>query len=216
MTDIIMSHVFHSSYTEKALNSIGSGRRIFLVDNSFCGEMKVYSRRNDHVVWIRPKVQSTIGPPFQWHPLTCADSWNCAIGAASSEWVINVNPDVYVYAGALDRVEETISALPPEVVLVNSNVGGFNLWAGRRDWLMAHPFDNRYKPCGGEDEDIQVQVAKDGKKWASMSARAVHMDGGHLNRVDGYCNIGPFIEKWGWKPHSPEYRELVGKARYSA
>ena len=39
MSDVIMSHIFNSYYTHRALASIGSGHHVYLVDNSFCGEM---------------------------------------------------------------------------------------------------------------------------------------------------------------------------------
>lgn len=213
IADVMMSHIFHSAYTEKALASIGSERRIFLVDNSFNGDLRVYSRRNPHVVYIRPKVNADRGPPMKWEPLTCSGSWNLAMSRAETPWIFNVNPDVYLWPQSLELLDRFCESAPEEVVMIRSTIG-FNVWAGRREWLIEQGgFDDRYRPCGGEDEDMLVRIAKSGKKWMAATIPAMHMDGGHLNRVDGNCNIGTFIEKWGWKPHSPEFNALVGRAR---
>jgi len=212
--DIIMSHIFHSAYTTKALDSIGSGYRIILIDNSYNGEMKLYGRRNPHVVWVRPKIRAgnTENGTLAWNPLSCSESWNLAMKRAETEWVINVNPDVEIRAGGLDIIHDAIDNRIANTVLIRSQLG-FNVWAGEVKWLQAiGGFDTRYRPCGGEDEDMLCQIAQDGLKWGKCKSPGTHMDGGHLNRIDGYSNIGPFTDKWGWAPHSAEFRSLVGGA----
>ena len=211
MSDIIMSHIFHSAYTEKALASIGSGHKVILIDNSYSGEMGLYARRNTHIEYVRVKLRkSQDGSNFAWQPLSCSESWNLATRRATSEWVININPDVLIFPKTLAHIEQAIEAqTDPDVVLCRAQLN-FNVWWARRSWLLEHPFDDRYRPCGGEDEDMLCQIATAGKKAGKGKAAAVHMDGGHLNRVDGYCNVKTFRNKWGFPPHSPEYRALVG------
>ena len=211
MSDIIMSHIFHSAYTERALASIGSGHKVILIDNSYSGEMGLYARRNPHIEYVRQKLRKgQDGSNFAWRPLSCSESWNLATKRATTEWVINVNPDIWLSPKAVEIIEQSIKETEnPEVVLTRTQLN-FNVWWARRDWLLKHPFDERYRPCGGEDEDMLCQIATAGKKAGKGQVRGIHMDGGHLNRVDGYCNVKTFKEKWGFPPHSKEYRALMG------
>lgn len=211
--DVMMSHIFNSYYTHRALEALGSKRRVLLVDNSYTGEMKRYSRRNPHVWYIRTPMQVQ---GFSWSPLSCAASWNRCLNWEGSGWIINVNPDVWLWPDALDQFEEHVREeleVHKKVVLVRSTLG-FNVWAGNRVWLHRQGgFDEDFKPCGGEDEDMLVRICKAGKQWSQAPVHGVHMDGGHVSRVDGYCNIKTFEDKWGFKPNSPEYREIIKGGR---
>jgi len=213
MPDVIMAHIFHSAYTERALNSIGSGHRVILIDNSYSGEMGVYARRNPHIEYVKPKVPRKMEGSFlAWNPLSCAESWNLAISKVETEWFVNVNPDTVVAPQAFKLISLCIDGLhDPDIVLFRTQVN-FNVWWGNTAWLREHPFDTRYRPCGAEDEDMLCQIATAGKKWSKAQVPVWHQDGGHLNRIDGYCNTEPFRQKWGWKPHSPEFNALVGGA----
>ena len=223
-----MSYIFASHYAVRALESIGSGRRIHLVDNSFNGDLSAYAKRNPHVNYIRPPVARFIDTenPAEFHtrmgwlPWTCAHSWNVAMGTAESEWVINVNPDVMLLPQSLDMFEKLIETPNhPDVRLMRAPLS-FNLWAGDRQYLLdLGGFDTRFKPCAGEDEDMLVRIAQDGKKWQTVSIPAYHQDGGHRDRVDvgipgkgTYCNAPVFVEKHGWLPKKAEYNAIVGAA----
>lgn len=210
---VIMAHIFHSAYTERALNSIGSGQHVILIDNSYSGEMGVYARKNPHIEYVKPKVPRRMeGSNLAWQPLSCAESWNLAVSKVTTPWVINVNPDVIVWPHFFRKIDRAIEERDEGVVLFRTQ-NNFNVWVGDAEWLKAHPFDDRYRPCGGEDEDMLCQIATEGKKWSQMQVPAFHQDGGHLNRIDGYCNTRTFHDKWGWPPHSKEFKELVGGAR---
>ena len=54
-----------------------------------------------------------------------------------------------------------------------------------------------------------LRVCKAGYKWSRATLPALHVEGGHKDRVDGYRNIGVFVEKWGFKPHSQEYNTVL-------
>lgn len=215
--EVIMSHIFNSHYTVRALESLGSARTVHLVDNSYTGELKGYSRRNPHINYIRPAMSChRTGGGFSWSPLCCASSWNWAMGTAGSSWIINVNPDVWLWPDALTQFETAVMEevrIHEKVVLVRSTLG-FNVWAGR---VMAlrdlGGFDQSFIPCGGEDEDMLVRICKAGEQWSQANVHGVHMDGGHISRVDGYCNIKTFEEKHGFSPNSPEYREIIKGGR---
>ena len=215
MMDIIMSHIFNSYYTVRALESVGSNRRVYLVDNSFCGELRSYAQRHSEVVYIKPQVRATFGDGvFTWRPLTCADSWNLAMEKAESEWVINVNPDVILWPGALDCLELAIEGRHSRDVVLLRTTLGFNVWAGHRASLLRlGGFDNRFKPCAGEDEDILCRITEEGLKWSVVQIQGVHHDGGHKNRIDGYCNVAVFTEKWGFPPSSAEYKKFIERGR---
>lgn len=216
--DVIMSFIFHSHFAMRALDALGSERTIRLVDNSFRGELKGWARRNPHVHYLRlpsnQEATSTLHASrtaMTWHPLCCAASWNLAMQEAETEWIVNVNPDTLMWPQAWRLIEGAIEGRAEGCVLIRSQLN-FNIWAGDRASLLAlGGFDERFKPCAGEDEDMLVRISKAGLKWQKMNLPAMHMEGGHKDRVDGYRNVQTFVDKWGWKPHSPEYREIVSK-----
>ncbi|MCP4493368.1 MAG: hypothetical protein GY820_39590 [Gammaproteobacteria bacterium] len=216
MSEIIMTHVWHSAYTERALAALGSSRPIHLVDVSMTGEMRIYALRNPHVHYIRPNVEFKEDPPFfSWNPGCCSLNWNRGLAEVKSEWVINVNPDVWLSVQALDEWEKYAMTLPPEVALLESNLpgGGFNVWMARKRVLLdLGGFDERFWPAGGEDEDMSVRIGKAGFRKEMRNIYGYHMDGGSLQRCDGYRNVATFTEKWGWPPHSPEYNLAINGA----
>jgi len=223
MSDVIMSHIFNSFYTHRALESIGSGRHVYLVDNSFMGDMKRYAQRHPHVHYLRPKVRREIdvsgATRMSWSPLSCSESWNEAMNHAQSDWVVNINPDMMVTPQTFQLLDMAIEGRGDKTVLIRTQFN-FNIWAADRRFLleMLSGFDERYKPCAGEDEDILCQIADAGVQWTKMGVPGYHQDGGHIDRADmgmdgkTYPNAEVFREKWGWLPHSSEYNAKVGAA----
>jgi len=227
MSDVIMSHIFNSYYTHRALASIGSGHHVYLVDNSFCGEMATYCRRNPHVHYLTTTVGKKVDidcPPgpttrMEWHPLSCSASWNFAMQEAQADWVINVNPDTEMLPQSLELMEMAIDTRMDGVVLMRAPVN-FNFWAADRKALLElGGFDERFRPCAGEDEDMLLRIGKAGMKWQRCGPPAYHQDGGHKDRMDlgipgkgTYCNAPVFVDKWGFMPHSAEWKEIVGAA----
>lgn len=216
MSDVIMTHIWHSSYTEKAIHALGSSRTIHLIDKSATGEMRTLALRNPHIHYVRNDVGWKESPPFfSWNPGCCSLNWNLGLREAKSEWVINVNPDVWLSCNALDEWEKHAATLPPEVVLIESDLGGgaFNVWMARRQVLIdLGGFDERFWPAGGEDEDMCVRIGLAGLTKQTRHIYGYHMDGGSLQRVDGYRNVQTFIRKWGFAPHSPEYNLAINGA----
>jgi len=220
--NVIMSFIFNSALAYRALESIGSMVRVILVDNSFAAELEPYAKRNPHITYIRPNVQRAISPDFSWKPLSCAASWNTAIRAADSEYVVNVNPDTMLLPGSLTGIGRGAALIPTAwegradgVVLMRTQIN-FNVWIGDREWLVEHPFDETFEVCGGEDEDMLCQISKAGKKWTQIQIPAVHQEGGHRDRVDNYCNVSTFESKWGFRQHTPPYKELLRAAQAGA
>jgi hypothetical protein len=214
--DIIMSYIFHSHYALKALESLGSERRIHLVDNSYWGELAIHARRNPHIDYIRPQINRQRGPPFSWHPLTCAESWNLAMSRAETPYVINVNPDMIVIPQTLPMIELVLGDHGIDDIAVWQTPYYWNIWLGKVEALLQDlgGFDARFRPCAGEDEDMLVRISTSGKwKWSVMNVPAHHQDGGHKDRVDEYCNVSTFVEKHGWRPHSPEYNKVLQQGR---
>ncbi len=224
--DIITSFIFHSHYCLRMLESLGSERRVILVDNSFRGEMKAHAAKNPHIEWFEIMRDTNIcnsedgSSRMAWSPLNCSCSWNVAMERAETEWVINVNPDMVLWPGALENLEAYIEGrVDPDLKLICTH-NNFNVWAGEAKYLLSlGGFDwKRFSPCGGEDEDMLVRIAKDGKKWARVPIPAFHQDGGHRDRADmgmngeTYPNLKVFVDKWGFAPHSPEYQAIVGPA----
>jgi len=127
---------------------------------------------------------------------------------------------VHLWQAALDLMEMAIASVPEDTVIVRSELG-FNLWAGKRTALLdLGGFDEKFVPCGGEDEDMLLRVAKAGLRWSHAKVPAMHIDGGHKARCDfnwvsteglvlGYHNVPYFITKWGFPPHSKEYDAIV-------
>ena len=105
--DYFQVHVWNSHETVQSLNSIGSSRRIFLIDNSFTGEMKRYARKNDrHIVWVRPNVKyRAIQPTHSAELLSLPEAWNLALKTVTTEWAVNVNPDVILNVGSVEVIE---------------------------------------------------------------------------------------------------------------
>ena len=227
MNEIIMSYIFSSHYAIRSLESIGSGRPVHLVDNSFNADLRIYAGRHPHIDYIRPKIERFIdidgdtngSTRMEWFPLTCAESWNLAMERAQTQWVININPDMMCLPQTLQLLDIAVEQRMDDVVLMRG-VNGFNVWMGDRAWILENGgFDTRFKPCAGEDEDMLVRIGKSGKKWQRCGVAAYHQDGGHKDRVDvgarpgvTYCNSSVFKEKWGWIPNSPEYKKIVGAA----
>ena len=177
--------------------------------------MKIYAKRNPHIDYIRPKVDFQQDKPrWSWEPGCCASGWNLAMSRVQTEWVLNINPDCMVRPNLISRIETLIlQETESNVVLYVSDIG-FNIWAANvRKFEELGGYDERFWPSGGEDEDILCRISEAGMRWRRIKGQAYHMDGGHLQRQDGYCNIKTFEEKWGWKPHSPEWGKIVGRAR---
>jgi hypothetical protein len=218
--DVIMSFIFHSHFAMRSLDSLGSWRKIHLVDNSYQAELKGWAARNPHVNYLRPKVwreyRLTGRPEFAWSPHCCAASWNWAMREAETTWVVNVNPDTLLSPHAWRIIEGAIRGRAEGTVLIRTQVN-FNVWmADRTAILELGGFDERFKPCAGEDEDMLCRISQAGLKWQRIQVPATHMEGGHKDRADmgmngkTYPNADVFEEKWGFRPHSPEYKTLVG------
>jgi hypothetical protein len=227
--DVIMSHFSHSHYTVQALQALGSRRTVHLIDNSFLAEMKGYALINPHIHYLRDQKALAPGPVggkwngagMMWKPLCTAASWNWGLREAETEWVINVNPDVIQWPQALTMLEQLgIDNRPPGVVLIRTQVN-FNVWAADRQVLLdLGGFDERFIPCGAEDEDMLVRISQAGHKWTQATIPVTHMDGGHKSRADHlgphkgpYANQPVFEEKHGWGPHTNEYGEVVSGGR---
>ncbi len=225
--DVMMSHIFASHRTVRALEAIGADRTIHLIDNSFNADMAGWASVRPFVNYIRDDSYKSIEScgkkvaaaivmePFshmEWYPFTLSASWNLAIEAAEAPWVINVNPDTLLWpTHSLGLMERALENIAEKVVLIRTQLN-FNLWAGRVEFLKEEPFDTRFSPCGGEDEDMLVRISHAHKQWTKMDVPAHHMDGGHKDRVDGYRNVKVFEDKWGWRPHSPEWNAIVSEA----
>ena len=225
--EIIMSHIWRSDLTVRALDDIGSRRTVHLIDNSFGAEMKDYASINPHIHYLRwpdiapgPLGGEWDGSGMQWSPLSCAASWNWGLREAQSEWVINVNPDILQWPQMLGIIDRQIAELDPEIVLVCGQVV-FNVWyALREEILDLGGFDEQFIPCGGENEDILVRISEAGVKWTQRNLPLFHVGSGHKTRADHlgphrgpYCNTPVFKEKHGFPPNAKEYKAIITRGR---
>jgi len=210
--DFFQVHCFNSHETVQSLNSIGSGRDIYLIDNSMTGEMKRYARRNDrHIIWIRPNVKyRAIHPTHSAELLSLPDAWNLALSSVQTPWAVNVNPDVMLNVGSVEVIEKAVDRAIDAGAVVAVSTLGFNIWAcDVKAILGLGGFDSRFWPCAGEEEDLLIRIGQSGLKWGRFNVGAYHVDGGHLSRSDGGRNVETFRAKWGFHPHSEEYKAIV-------
>lgn len=177
---VVIPHVGKSHLTRECLQSIPDEHRVVLVDASYVADLDVYARhRSTTVEYVRPD-----------EPLGClAANWN--IGAThvpdtEAVWLFCAS-DVQFYAESWMRLSKMIHLYPDSGIIRDSGTN-WNVWAIRRwAWDLLKPMDERYKPCGGEDDDLVMKCHHAGIKIRAGRIGVNHLEGGHATRIDIAC-----------------------------
>lgn len=211
---VVIPHVGKSHLTLQTLRSIPDCHRTILVDGSFVADLDVYAE--DHpatVEYCRTK-----------EPLCLAANWNIGADLVPEEepgWLFAAS-DVQFYAESWRRLEEALRCYP-DAAIVRDHGTNWNVWYVRRwAWRLLAPMDERYRPCGGEDDDLVMKCHHAGLRIRSAWIGVNHLEGGHATRLDirrdlagtdwsgREANIRVFRSKWGCTPslrRDPIYRE---------
>jgi len=202
---VCIPHVGKSHLTRELLVSIPDEHRVVLVDGSYVADLDTYAALH----------RGTIDYVRTEEPLCLARNWN--LGAArvplsETEWMFCAS-DVQWHAAAWRRLAEALW-LYPDCGIVRDSGTNWNVWVVRRwAWDLLAPMDERYKPCGGEDDDLVMKCHASGVRIRSHWIGPTHLEGGHATRLDirrqesgegswdgRRGNIALFREKWGCTP----------------
>ncbi len=203
--NIVVPHVGKSHLTLQLLASIPDHHHVILVDGSYVHDLDTYAALRPDTVTYVPTDE----------PRCLAANWN--LGASyvpedADEWMFCAS-DIQWHAAAWRRLGEGLR-LYPDCGIVRDHATNWNVWVVRRwAWEQLAPMDERYKPCGGEDDDLVMKCHAAGIRIRAHWIGATHLEGGHATRLDirrqqsgrgswdgRHHNIGVFREKWGCTP----------------
>ena len=202
---VIVPHIGKSHLTYACLQSIPDEHHVVLVDASYVADMETFAQnRRNSITYVRPD-----------KPLGClARNWN--LGAAEipdSEdvWMFCAS-DVQFYAESWRRLSELLRCFP-DCGIIRDRATNWNVWVVRRwAWKLLAPMDERYKPCGGEDDDLVAKCYFAGIRICAGWIGVNHLEGGHATRIDiarplakttwdhRHKNIAVFRRKWCMTP----------------
>jgi hypothetical protein len=202
---VIVPHVGKSHLTYQTLGSIPDTHRVILVDASYVADMDCYADLHRATVrYVRPKEI----------PTCLARNWNLGaaeVPASEPYWMFCAS-DVQFYAESWRRIEDTLR-LYPDAGIIRDAGTNWNVWIVRRwAWDILEPMDERYKPCGGEDDDLVMKCHAAGIRIRAPRIGVNQLEGGHATRLDirrelagtswdgRRDNIEVFREKWACTP----------------
>ena len=216
---VVIPHVGKSHLTYRLCTSIPDKHKIVLVDGSYVQDMGVFAfNRQNQIDYVQ-----TRGVP---HCL--AKNWN--IGAArvpeSEPYWLFCATDVEFHPGSWNQIDIE-ERLYPDCGIIKDRVLNWNVWLIRRwAWDLLKPMDERYIPCTGEDDDLNMKCAASNIKIRAGSFRVTTNEGGHGSRLDIHRPginsdkdirprvVGHFQRKWGIAPssrHDVRYTEAKQK-----
>lgn len=202
---VVVPHVGKSHLTRETLASIPDEHRIILVDASYVADLDVYAANHaSKIEYVRPENA----------PQCLAANWNLGadfVPETEAVWLFCAS-DVQFYAASWRRLAEQLRRYP-DAGIVRDKQTNWNVWAVRRwAWNLLAPMDERYKPCGGEDDDLVAKCHHAGIRIRAGWIGVNHLEGGHATRLDikrksagtdwsiRHKNIHIFRRKWGCEP----------------
>jgi predicted SAM-dependent methyltransferase len=212
---IVIPHVGKSHLTLRLLDSIPHEHRVILMDGSYvqdCGTIAFI--RSDQVDYV----------PTGGVPYCLAKNWNC--GAArvpldEPHWMFCAN-DIEFSPHSWHQIKEELR-LYPDCGIIKDARTNWNVWIIRRwAWDLIKPMDEEYKPCAGEDDDLNMKCWTQSIKIRAGSLHVNSLEGGHGSRLDIHrpginsdrtirpAVVGHFQRKWGILPATrldPRYGE---------
>ena len=214
---LIVPHVGKSHLTYRTVTSIPDAHKVILIDGSYVRDMSTYASNNPKQVIYR----HTEGVPF-----CLAKNWNLGseLVPRSEPWWMFCASDIEFQETSWRRIA-TMEKNWPDAGIIKDQQTNWNTWLIRR-WAydLLKPFDERYKPCGGEDDDIVMKCQMAGIKIKEGMFCLNHCEGGHATRIDigdeyrgtGWDerrdNIAVFRRKWGCIPskgRDPKYKAAI-------
>lgn len=202
---VVVPHVGKSHLTRETILSIPEPHRIILIDGSYVADLDVLAAHMpSRIDYVRTET-----------PLCLAANWNLGasrVPADEAEWMFCAS-DIQWHRAAWERLSAAL-ATSPDAAIVKDNQTNWNVWVVRRwAWEKLAPMDERYKPCGGEDDDVVMKCWKAGLKIRNAWIGPTHLEGGHATRLDirrqesGVGSWDPLREhhrlfeaKWGCRP----------------
>jgi GT2 family glycosyltransferase len=202
--EIIIPHIARMDLTKTCLDSIPDANTVYLIDNSRFKEVRKYSLHRSFVKWIRPKET----------PISAAASWNLGMRHAKDEWVLIANNDIIFRLQSWKVIEKALEEIKgPSIFLSECPWSCFVI--SKKMWEEL-PFDEDFAPAGGEDDDYIYRLSKAGYKWVRRNMGIYHLEGGHNTRVPNTPQmVKLFKQKHGMMIHCREYKEIVGKGRWT-
>ena len=214
---IVIPHVGKSHLTYRLIQSVPDGQHMILVDGSYVRDLSTIARVRSHAITYK----QTEGVP---HCL--AHNWN--LGASlvpkSEPYWMFCATDIEFSEASWARIA-TLERNYPDCGIIKDAPTNWNVWLVRRwAWDLLAPMDERYKPCGGEDDDLVMKCATAGIKIKEGLFVVQHADGGHATRLDvgdtyrgttwgaRHANIALFQKKWGCIPSKgkdAKYRKAI-------
>jgi len=210
MMEIIVGHLFRMDITKMCLDAIPDSNKIILIDLSVNGEAKNYAEnRKKHIQYVRGP-----GYPNQW----CASKMvNEGAKLCVGDFFMTMGNDVLFNKGEIKKIDEEIKKCNEKVGILGPCRGGrtpimhFNVYR-KKCFDDVGEFDERFHPCGGEDEDYYLRLAKKGWKYKCILIDYFHVEGGHHSRIETPGEQAKrFVDKWGFAPEGSEWHAIVGK-----
>jgi hypothetical protein len=214
---IVIPHVGKSHLTYRLLDSIPEEHKVLLVDGSYVRDMSTLADLRPTQITYR----HTEGTP---HCL--AHNWNLgtALVPGGEPFWMYCATDIEFNPTSWNRIKAAVVNFPDAGILKDKQTN-WNVWILRRwAWKLLRPFDERYKPCGGEDDDVTMKCHMAGIKIKEGNFCVQHGEGGHATRIDigdagrgttwdsRRNNIAVFRRKWGCIPskgRDPKYRKAI-------
>lgn len=202
---IVIPHVGKSHLTLRLLDSIPHEHQVILMDGSYvqdCGTIAFI--RSGQIEYV----------PTGGVPYCLAKNWNC--GAArvpdSEPWWLFCANDNEFSPHSWHQIKEE-ERLYPDCGIIKDARTNWNVWLIRRwAWDLLKPMDEGYKPCAGEDDDLNMSCWTQGIKIRAGDFRITPLEGGHGSRLDVHRPglnadrkirpevVGHFQKKWGILP----------------
>lgn len=143
----------------------------------------------------------------------CATDWNFCTKQCKSKYLLLVSADCRFLGEVLNK--------SLDIALDNPDIKVFSYWKKwMKIWLYdvdffkkMGGFDERYW-IGGEDEDFQWRMMKEGYQFGLFRTKQIdHMDGGKhtrdIKRPESHCkSVQIQWEKWGWTSKRQRDEEL--------
>jgi len=211
---VIVPHVGKSHLTLQCLESIPDRHHPILVDASYVADLDVYAENHARrMTYVRPERV----------PQCLAANWNLGaehVPEAEHVWLFAAS-DVQFYRESWVRLRDLLRCFP-DAGIIRDHATNWNVFAMRRwAWNLLRPMDERYQPCGGEDDDLVMKCHHSGIRIKSGWIGVNHLEGGHATRLDirrelagttwdgRHRNIAVFQRKWGCVPSlrsDPKYQ----------
>ena len=205
--EIIIPHLFRMDITKTCLDAIPDSHKIILIDISVTGEARNYAEnRKKHIEYIR-------GPahPNQWCFSKMA---NEGAKRCKGEWFMIVCNDILLNKGEIEKIVEQIKNCSQDIGMIkDSGWWGLLLGVFRKEcYDELQGFDERFYPCGGEDQDFYLRLVKKGLKIKLISIDFMHIEGGHHCRIENPSEqFKKFVDKWGFAPEGQEWHKIIDK-----